>query len=76
VNVFATDFLYGTLVSAASATYVIGSTVRLCCSPSVLSFESMEDAQRFQSGFGGELMNLQQAFEHLRGGSSQANHHS
>lgn len=69
-NVFATDFLYGTLVNASAATYVIGSLVRLCCSPSVLSFESHDDAQRFQTGFGGEIMDLQQAYDHLTGGTS------
>jgi hypothetical protein len=66
-NIFATDFLFGTLVSASAASYVIDSQVRLCCAPSVLSFESLADAQRFQSGFGGEVMNLQQALEHLTG---------
>lgn len=75
-NVFATDFLFGTLVNASSATYVIGSQVRLCCSPSVLSFESQEDAKRFQTGFGGEIMDLKQAFEHLTGGSDHHHHHS
>jgi DeoR family transcriptional regulator, copper-sensing transcriptional repressor len=68
-NIFATDFLYGTLVSANAATYVIGSSVKLCCAPSVLSFENQEDAQRFQNGFGGELMDLQTTFKRLTGGN-------
>jgi hypothetical protein len=71
-NVFATDFLFGTLISASAASYVIGSHVRLCCAPSVLSFEQLEDAQRFQTGFGGEVMNLSQAYEYLTG---NAYHH-
>jgi len=66
-NVFATDFLYGTMINAASATYVLGSSVRLCCAPSVLSFENPQDAQRFQTGFGGEILSLSMTFERLTG---------
>ena len=70
-HVFATDFLYGTLVSASTAIYVIGSQVRLCCAPSVLSFENREDAVRFQTGFGGEVMNLDQALAYFAVGTAK-----
>ena len=70
-HVFATDFLYGTLVGASSASYVIGSQVRLCCAPSVLSFENLEDALRFQTGFGGEVMSLDQALEYFSIGATK-----
>ncbi len=65
VGAFATDFLYGRLISADSGTYVVGSLVRLCCSPSVLSFESRDDAVRFQSGFGGRVLTLEQTLRFL-----------
>jgi len=63
----ATDFLYGTTLSAASAVYLVGSRVRLCCAPSVISFETAEDAQSFQSGFGGQVLNFNQTRDFLTG---------
>ncbi len=62
-----TDFLYGNMVNARQATYLIGSGVTLCCMPSVLTFGSRADAERFQQGFGGALMDFAQAQQHLRG---------
>jgi len=53
---FATDFLYGHIINARDAIYLLQSSVTLCCSPSVLSFSNPEDATSFQSGFGGILM--------------------
>jgi len=35
--------------------------------PSVLTFGSRADAERFQQGFGGALMDFAQAQQHLRG---------
>jgi len=65
VGVFATDFLYGRLISAEFCTYVVGSQVRLCCSPSVLSFENQDDALRFQTGFGGQVLDLERTLRYL-----------
>jgi hypothetical protein len=63
----ATDFLYGTTLSASSAIYLVGSRVHLCCSPSVISFETNEDARAFQLGFGGEIFNFSQTCDFLSG---------
>jgi hypothetical protein len=63
----ATDFLYGTTLSAVSATFLVGSRVRLCCAPSVISFESAEDARSFQLGFGGQVFNFAQTCDFLSG---------
>ena len=57
-TVLATDFFYGTRLNARQAVYVLGSSVSLCCYPSVLSFSSRVDAQRFALGFGGEVMDF------------------
>ena len=46
-------------------TYVVGSQVRLCCSPSVLSFENQDDALRFQTGFGGQVLDLERTLRYL-----------
>lgn len=66
-GVLATDFLYGTTLTAATATFLIGSRVRLCCAPSVIAFESREDAVSFQRGFGGEIYDFMQTRDVLNG---------
>lgn len=63
---FTTDFLYGHVVGAQQTAYLVASAVTLCCAPSVLSFASREDAQRFQQGFGGQITDLEQAQQQLR----------
>lgn len=60
-TVLTTDFLYGRTVSAKSAFYVVGAAVQICCVPSVLSFSCRDDAERFQRGFGGVVMDYEQA---------------
>jgi len=65
-SVLTTDFLYGKTVSAKAASYVVGSTVQICCAPSVLSFICLDDAQRFVHGFGGALMTYAEAMESLQ----------
>lgn len=63
---FTTDFLFGHVVGAQQAAYLVASSVTLCCAPSVLNFASREDAQRFQQGFGGQVMDIEQAQQHLQ----------
>ena len=63
--VFATDFLYHTLIDAYAATYLVGSRINLCCQPSTLCFSSLQDAQDFQKGFGGECYDMQGAIGRL-----------
>ena len=65
-QVFVTDFLYGQMLSPSDAAYLLGSAVSTCCRPGILAFASREDADRFQRGFGGEIMTLTQAQEYLR----------
>jgi Fe2+ or Zn2+ uptake regulation protein len=60
------DFLYGQMGSAREAVYLVESTVDTCCTPSVLSFTRQQDAQRFQHGFGGRMMNFEQAQKYLQ----------
>ncbi|HRF46326.1 MAG TPA: DeoR family transcriptional regulator [Anaerolineales bacterium] len=62
----ATDFLFGHIVSATQAHYVIGSTVNVCCVPSVLSFSSRDDARRFTRGYGGRALGYAETLEHLK----------
>ncbi|MCP4143581.1 MAG: DeoR family transcriptional regulator [Chloroflexi bacterium] len=57
----ATDFLRGNKVNALQATYLIKPDLKTCCSPAVIAFASSEDAQRFQQGFGGEIMVFSEA---------------
>ena len=61
-----TDFLYCRMISASEAVYLVGSEVSSCCSPGVLAFACLQDAVRFQRGFGGEVMDSMQAQNQLR----------
>jgi hypothetical protein len=65
VTALASDFLYGRMVNARQATFLFGSSVDLCCAPSVLCFASETDAQHFQTGFGGQIFALEQAIAEL-----------
>jgi len=61
VSALTTDYLYGKMVNVRQASYLIESDIKPCCTPSVLSFASEEDTRRFQKGFGGMVMDYQQA---------------
>lgn len=64
---FTADYLRGHIVSAGQAVYVIGSDLNVCCVPSILSFGSQADAEKFQKGFGGTLATMEQAVHYLHG---------
>lgn len=49
------DFLYGALLNAAQAWYVLESDVAPCCRPSALAFDAQSDAERFAAAFGGRV---------------------
>lgn len=60
------DFLTGKLHSAQHSFFVMGSVAVPCCRPSILTFEDEGMAQRFQTGFGGQLGRLGDAIEYLQ----------
>ena len=60
------DFFYGTLLNAANAWYALNSSVCPCCQPSVLSFASQADAERFTASFGGEVADFASAQNKVR----------
>ncbi|WP_456384218.1 DeoR family transcriptional regulator [Persephonella sp.] len=62
VSAITYDFITENPISALNAWYVVGSSAVACCSPSVIPFASKEDAQRFQKGFGGEVMSFMDAY--------------
>lgn len=72
VSVLVTDFLYGRVVNARSATYLIAPALEICCAPTTLAFQAQVDADRFQRGFGGRVLSLTQAIEVLRAEMSLA----
>lgn len=59
------DYLYGHIVSANQATYLVGSELSICCVPSILTFGAKQDAEKFQKGFGGKIMNMVEAIKLL-----------
>jgi len=71
----AMDFLHGHMISANQAIYLIGSDLTVCCIPSILTFGSRQEAERFQAGFGGELASMDDAIQHLMGMEHGDQHH-
>ncbi len=61
------DFLHGHMVSAGQAWFVVGSDLNICCVPSILAFGSRQDAEKFQKGFGGQLLGMNEAIQYLHG---------
>jgi len=59
------EFIYGRIINALHAYFVTGSRISLCCEPSVLAFSSEEDASDFQRGFGGRVLDFQEARQQL-----------
>ena len=60
------DYLTGRPHPAQGSVFVLGSAAAPCCKPSMLTFEEADMAQRFQSGFGGILGNLDDALNYLQ----------
>lgn len=63
VSALATDFLHGTIVNVRQATFLLDSQFIYCCAPSVLAFASDTEAKKFQTGFGGRLVEFNEAFQ-------------
>lgn len=57
------DFLSRQTINARDATYLVGSTIAPCCSPSVLAFHKDDEAAKLQAAFGGERANLRSALD-------------
>lgn len=57
----AADFLHGRMINVRQAIFLVAPDITLCCTPSVLCFASQQEGERFQNGFGGQLMDLAQA---------------
>ncbi|PWH14650.1 MAG: hypothetical protein DDG59_12520 [Anaerolineae bacterium] len=61
----ATDFLHGHVITAFQAHYLIDLELTICCSPTVLAFDSRAEALKFQKGFGGRVVDFYQAVEFI-----------
>ncbi len=60
-----TDYLHGHKISANQAFYLLGSDLNICCVPSILSFGSQKEAEKFRKGFGGSIANMDEALNYL-----------
>lgn len=65
-SVLVTDFLFGRMVNGRTACYLATPAITVCCTPTLLAFEDAQDAQRFQTGFGGQLLFLEEALAFLQ----------
>jgi hypothetical protein len=54
------DFETGKTINAVGTYYLIGSKLRICCSPSILAFHTKSQAERFQQVYGGTISHLSQ----------------
>ncbi len=61
ISILAKDFIYGRMVNARNASYLVNSDITLCCQPNYLCFASTQDALKFQNGFGGQIMTFDEA---------------
>lgn len=59
------DFLHGHMISANQAIYLLGSDLNICCVPTILTFGSRLEAERFQKGFGGTLATMEEARRYI-----------
>lgn len=59
------DFLHGYMISANQAIYLIDCDLKVCCVPTILTFGSQQEAERFQTGFGGKLASMDEAIQFL-----------
>lgn len=60
-----TDYLHGHKISANQAFYLLGSDLSICCVPSILSFGSQKEAEKFRKGFGGRIANMDETLNYL-----------
>jgi hypothetical protein len=65
-SILVTDFLFGRIVNGRTASYLAAPDLSICCTPTVLAFEDAHNAQRFQAGFGGEILDLDGALAFVR----------
>lgn len=62
----AADYLTGSPHPVSRSCFLLGSSAAPCCHPSILTFEDLEMARRFQAGFGGTLGRLEDAMVFLQ----------
>jgi len=65
-SALARDFLYGRILNALEAFYVVESRIATCCAPSVLCFHDAASAADFQRGFGGSVLNYHETIAFLK----------
>ena len=59
----AEDFLRRKLINAREAFYLRGTEIGFCCEPYWLAFATREEAEKFAEGFGGKVLNFEEAIE-------------
>lgn len=61
-----TDFLHGHMLSANQAFFVMESELTVCCLPSILSFGTEVEAQKFALGFGGRVVLMGEVLQYFQ----------
>lgn len=71
----AEDFLRRHLIDASEAYYLRGTDIGFCCEPYWLAFASREEAEKFAKGFGGKVLNFEEALEKAQADHPHGHHH-
>ncbi|HEY53195.1 MAG TPA: DeoR family transcriptional regulator [Caldilineae bacterium] len=66
VSALAADYLHGRMVNVRTATFLVDPDLTVCCTPTVLCFQDRDEAEKFQRGFGGKVMDLVNTQSYLR----------
>lgn len=61
----ATDFFSGRPHPVQQSAILYGPDADICCQPAILTFADRHDAERFARGFGGDILDLNQALARL-----------
>jgi DeoR/GlpR family transcriptional regulator of sugar metabolism len=59
------DFITENPITAFDAFYVVGSSAKPCCSPSVIPFSDKKMAENFVKGFGGKVLKFLEVYEEI-----------
>ncbi|WP_461831956.1 nitrous oxide reductase accessory protein NosL, partial [Aquifex sp.] len=59
------DFITCNPINGLGCWYVVGSDIAPCCSPSAFAFVDKLSAERFARGFGGKVLEFEEALEEL-----------
>ncbi len=65
-SIMGRDFIYGNPLDLRNAFLLFKTDIIPCCSPPILVFAKLDDAERFQKGFGGAIKTFEDIMSHMK----------